>query len=214
MGVAPTLISATSTPLPRTLSASAVIVAASSRRDRFNLAFRSRAVTVTSVTEQTAKPQPRHLGDADDEIDCVRRVRIDPAPMEADVHLDEDVDTTSGSRHRGRPAGSDFEIVDDEGESRPLQQLDHPVRVDGIQGIGQSDVLDTAGGHDLRFTELGAADADRTLRDLALRERDALVGLGVRPESESASGRRRLHALQILRHPCAIHEYTRRPEAR
>jgi hypothetical protein len=38
------------------------------------------------------------------------------------------------------------------------------------------------------------------------------VGFGVRSETEASSGRRRLHPLQILRHPSVVHEHTRRPE--
>jgi hypothetical protein len=45
-----------------------------------------------------------------------------------------------------------------------------------------------------------------------LRQHKTLVGFGVGPETKSASRRRRLHPLQILRHPRVINEDTRRPK--
>ena len=101
------------------------------------------AVAVAGVAEQPAEPQarqaprsarrtPRHPA----------RVGIDAAAMEADVHLDEDVDLASGAVHRLRPAARDVHVIHDERQARPVEQLDDALGVDGIERIGQADVVD------------------------------------------------------------------------
>ena len=84
------------------------------------------------MAQQPAETQPRQAGDLRDHLRRARRVRIDAAAMEADVHLDQDVDLAAGRAHRLRPSARDVEVVDDEREARAVEQREHAVGVDGL----------------------------------------------------------------------------------
>jgi hypothetical protein len=79
----------------------------------------------------------------------------------------------------------------------PVEKRDKATRVDGIQRIGKADVLDAGVGEDFRFTELGAADADRAAADLQSGERNALVRFRMRPQPQASRIRGSLHAIQV-----------------
>ncbi len=136
---------------------------------------------MAGVTEQALEPQAGQRGDPLDEIDGGRRVRVDPAAVQADVHLHEHVDLASRGAQDVGPAARDVEMIHDEGEPGAVEQREHAVAVGRVQRVGQADVFDAMIGEDLRFPQLRAADADGAARDLDRRQVGALVRLDVRP---------------------------------
>jgi hypothetical protein len=127
--------------------------------------------------------------------------------VEADIHLDEHVHVALGLAHCFRPAASDIFVVDDEGNPGAVRESDHALGIDRVERIREPDVLDTSRDKDLSLTQLGAADARRSARNLLLREGRALVRLGVRPQAQSMSVRRGLHPLDVLFNAAALDEH-------
>ncbi len=134
--------------------------------------------------------------------------------MEADVHLDEDVHGASSALHRLGPSLRDGHVIDDERQPRLVEQFDYAFCVGWIERVGQPDVLDPGSGKDLRFTELGAADADRTAGDLSPGKLDALMGLGVRPEPQPPVAHRGLEAFEVALDARGVDEHARRAQLR
>ena len=132
--------------------------------------------------------------------------------MEPHVDLDQHVHFALGALHRVRPSARHGRVIDDEGEVGAIEQRDHAVSVDGIERIGNPDVVDAGLGEDFRLAELRAADADRAARDLQPGERRALVRLGVRPQPQAARRRDLLHALDVAFDARLLDEHARGPE--
>ena len=211
VGVAPTLISSHVTPSARysrreihEQCASATAIRAVSSSDVAPYAcpawLRSRA---------TADPEPRDL-----RYDLCRAwaPRIDAAPVQPDVHLDQHVHLAAGGGHRRGPAARDVEVVHDEREMSPIEERDQPIGVGRVERVGEPDVADAGVGKDLGFAELRATDADGALRDLQPRDFDGLVGLRVRAEPLAGGPCGRLHPLDVALGSRPVDEHAGRAE--
>jgi len=174
--------------------------------DVADLLRRLREVRLAGVAEQTAKAQAGQRRDLCEYLERARRVGIDSAAMEADVDLDEHVEHRAGSGHRRRPAARDLEVVDDDRESRLLQQRHDARRIGGMHRVGQPDVLNPRVGHHLGLAELRAADAGGAGVDLPARDHRALVSLAVRSQAHARVLRERLHRHDVRTEPTTIDE--------
>lgn len=162
---------------------------------------------MSGVAQQTSEMKPRQLRDADDEVRGIGCVGINSAAVKSNVHLHKHVDLPLRCFHHLGPACCDLRVVDDERDARVLEQREYAIAVDGVERVGETDILHASFNEHFSLAKLGAADADRTLGDLALRQHDALMGFCVWTQTESAGDRRGLHTLQILRHPRVIDEH-------
>ncbi len=158
------------------------------------------------MAQQSAKAKSGQLRDSRHQSIGIGAIGIDAAAVKSHVDLDEDVDRSSGSTQARGPLPRDRRIVDDEREPGAIEQREHAIGVDGVERIGEPDVLDAGVRKDLGLAELRAADADRAARDLASGHVRELVRLGVRPEANAARVRRGLHAVDVPRHARGIDE--------
>ena len=92
MGVAPALSFVDATPAARAAAARPASVRASAAAICLQVRLGRRVIGLTRVREQPLQAQAGKPGDVLDERDGRPRVRIDPAAVEADIHLDQDVD--------------------------------------------------------------------------------------------------------------------------
>jgi hypothetical protein len=100
--------------------------------------------------------------------------------MEADIDLDEHVERALLGRHRLRPRARHLGVVDDDREPCVGEERDDPVGTSGMDRVGQPDVGNPGGGHDLGLAEFGATDAHGAGLELPTCDRRTLVRLGVR----------------------------------
>ena len=167
-------------------------------------------IPVSGVAQQTEKPEAGAGGNLACRRQRIRGVRIDAASMEPHVHFDQHVEVASSAVHHVRPLPGDVETVHDNREPHAILERQYPVRVHGVGGVGQPDVLDAGVGEHLGLAQLGAAHADRARVDLQARDGGALVGLRVRPQADAGAGRARLHRADVGLEPRAIDVHARR----
>jgi hypothetical protein len=169
---------------------------------------------VAGVAQEPAKTQPGQFRDSRDQPRGIRPIRIDPAAVESDVDFHEHVDHGASAAQRRRPLPRHVHVVDNEGEMCAVEQREHAIGVDRMERVGKADIVDAGGGKDLRFAELGAADADCAAPDLPPRHLRQLVRFGVRPEPNAARIHRGLHAVDVARDACVVDKDGRGAEIR
>ena len=199
VGVAPTEISASSTPASRSLVAMDPSDLGLPAGDRLELLLRCRAVSLARVAQQPEKPQARELADAADVVDDRRRIGIDAAAMKPDVNFHEHVELPLRGDHRRRPRRRHVAVVhDDRQPHAAIEQRDDARGVGGIDRIGQPDVANAGLGKHFSLAKLRAAHANRTGIELHLRDDRALVCLRVRPQTHARARREGLHRGDVV----------------
>ena len=162
----------------------------------------------TLIRLKAAQSQSRRHGDRGGELE--RGLSgCDAAAMSADVDLDVDVDDDTGARGRLRDRGDRGHGVDEHADSRRPREIYEPRdlrRRDDL--VRDEDIADAGGDERGSLVGLLTADAHRAARELRLRDRRALVRLGVRPQADRARGFR--HAIEIALERVGVDDERRR----
>ena len=148
--------------------------------------------------------------------DLESRLRADdagsPTPR---IDLDQDPEGPVRSRHRGAQRPGPGRGVDADRQLDRLVESPDPIglRAAGPDRVGDEDVVDTAGGHDLGLTDGPDGDALCPELQLELREVDDLVGLHVGTKGDPAGLQGVRESAGVRLDPAEIEHDRRRIEA-
>ena len=119
----------------------------------------------------------------------------DSSAVAAAVDLDHHVQRLGGSLHRAYECGDAFLGVDADCQPYAIMQMPQPLasRCVGVHRIGDEQVLDPGVGEDLGLTDRADGEPASAGVELELRDLDALVGLGMRPQRHARAIHGGLH---------------------
>ena len=142
-----------------------------------------------AIILDAAPAQRRKRGDGARKVDRLFG-RGDAGPRDAGIDVDQHVQRRALGRKRGIDPPRDIGMIDRRHQPvRMRRQRRKPLdRVRRGDRRGNEDAGDAAIGKRLRLADLRAADPGGARRKLALRDIDALVGLGMGPEAHAARG--------------------------